>query len=122
MALGTVAVNISLLAAAGARTSQGDLPGSRDGRGLADGWQGIQSKMMRGLVVAHHVRTADGPGHWPGWACSAGQQPTVVEPLEDDLLGRGAVAGLLGQGPGERKDGEWGRGSERGGRRERGSQ
>jgi hypothetical protein len=37
--LATAAVNIRLLAAGGARTSQGGLPGSRDGRGRADGWQ-----------------------------------------------------------------------------------
>jgi hypothetical protein len=55
-----------------------------------------------GLLLAHHVPTAQGP-RCPGPGCAGlvGQQPGVVEADEDDLHGRGAVAGLLGQGPGE---------------------
>ncbi len=55
-----------------------------------------------GLLLAHHVPTAQGPRcPGPGCAWLVGQQPSVVESDEDDLHGRGAVAGLLGQGPGE---------------------
>ena len=55
-----------------------------------------------GLLLAHHVPTAQGP-RCPGPGCAGlvGQQPAVVEAVEDDLHGRGAVAGLLRQTPGE---------------------
>ena len=81
----------------GLAARQGDLPGSRDGapgRRVA----GMDVQDDAGLLLAHR----SGPVlPRAGWAGLVGQQPAVVEAVEDDLHGRGAVAGLLGQGPGE---------------------
>jgi hypothetical protein len=85
----------------GARTRQDCLLVSRDGlpgRRVAGQQTDVPDDAR--LLLAHPTAQRPlSPG--PGRAGLVGQQPAVVEAVEDDLHGRGAVAGLLGQGPGE---------------------